>query len=209
MITSLTEVSEIREAMQLGAQDYVFKDELAPEMLLPIVESIQERLQLAKQVADLEQREREWGLAALVGSSSPMEKLRWTITRVADADAPVLIRGETGTGKELVARAIHQLSSRSSHSFVAVNCSALPGTLIRSLMFGHGEGLHWSGPEDQGQFKVAGSGTILLDEIAKCQQTSKPNLRVPRRRVVSSAGQRTRNPAQGSCPCGYPCGPQT
>jgi DNA-binding NtrC family response regulator len=169
MVTSLVELSEIREAMRNGAQDYVLKDELCPEMLLPIVKTFRERLALRGEVERLRERvERSCGLAAIVGSSRPMETVRHMIRRVADANATVLIRGETGTGKELVARAVHEVSSRRNEPFVAVNCSALPGTLIESLIFGHERGA-FTGAErrTRGQLELAGGGTVLLDEIAE------------------------------------------
>ncbi|MBI5538310.1 MAG: sigma-54-dependent Fis family transcriptional regulator [Deltaproteobacteria bacterium] len=169
MVTSLTEVTEIREAMRCGAQDYVFKDELAPEMLLPVVQSIKERLSMRSEIVQLRERvDRTWGLSAIVGSSQSIERLRKTISRLAAADAAVLIRGETGTGKELVARALHHMSPRATEPFLAVNCSALPGTLIESLLFGHQKGA-FTGADRRvrGQFELAGSGTLLLDEIAE------------------------------------------
>jgi DNA-binding NtrC family response regulator len=169
MVTSLVELSEIREAMRCGAQDYVLKDELCPEMLLPIIESFRERLALRGEVARLRARvDRAWGLGAIVGSSRAMDTVRHLVRRVADAPATVLVRGETGTGKELVARALHETSARSSEPFIAVNCSALPGTLIESLVFGHERGA-FTGAErrTRGQLELAGSGTILLDEIAE------------------------------------------
>jgi DNA-binding NtrC family response regulator len=169
MVTSLVELSEIREAMRNGAQDYVLKDELCPEMLLPIVRTFRERLALRGEVARLRERvDRSWGLAALVGASRGMESVRHMIRRVADASATVLIRGETGTGKELVARALHEMSTRRNEPFVAVNCSALPGTLIESLIFGHERGA-FTGAErrTRGQLELAGGGTMLLDEIAE------------------------------------------
>jgi DNA-binding NtrC family response regulator len=169
MVTSLVELGEIREAMRCGAQDYVFKDELCPEMLLPIVETFRERHALRGEVARLRERvERKWGVTAIVGSSRGVENVRRLVRRVADANATVLVRGETGTGKELVARALHETSNRRAEPFVAVNCSALPGTLIESLVFGHERGA-FTGAErrTRGQLELAGSGTILLDEIAE------------------------------------------
>jgi DNA-binding NtrC family response regulator len=169
MVTSLVELGEIREAMRSGAQDYVLKDELCPEMLLPVVESFRERLALRGEVARLRERvEGAWGIGAIVGSSRAMENVRRLVRRVADASATVLIRGDTGTGKELVARALHELSPRRNSPFIAVNCSALPGTLIESLVFGHERGA-FTGAErrTRGQLELAGSGTILLDEIAE------------------------------------------
>ena len=169
MVTSLVELEEIREAMRNGAQDYVLKDELCPEMILPIVQSFGERLALRGEVAVLRQKvDGAWGLGAIVGTSRAMENVRHLVRRVADANATVLVQGETGTGKELVARALHEASARRAEPFVAVNCSALPGTLIESLIFGHERGA-FTGAErrTRGQLEVVGAGTILLDEIAE------------------------------------------
>ncbi|WP_437878207.1 sigma-54-dependent transcriptional regulator [Sorangium sp. So ce513] len=169
MVTSVSELSEIREAMRLGAQDYVLKDELCPEMLLPIVEGQRERLLLKGEVVRLRERvDRTFGTRALLGSSAAMERVRRIIERVAESNKTVLIRGETGSGKEMVARALHEMSSRRGEPFVAVNCSALPGTLIESLIFGHERGA-FTGAEKRmrGQLELAGAGTILLDEIAE------------------------------------------
>ncbi len=169
MVTGSTELHEIREAMRLGAKDYVLKDELCAEMLLPIVRGLREKMALAGEVRRLrEQVDRTWGPGSLVGSSPQMQRVRHMIERVADSDASVLIRGETGTGKELVARALHNLSSRRDRPFLAVNCSALPGTLIESLIFGHVKGA-FTGADRRvrGHFEVAASGTVLLDEIAE------------------------------------------
>ena len=169
MITASTELAEIREAMRLGAKDYVLKDELCAEMLLPIIMGLSEKLSLRKQVHHLRaQVDSTWGPAALVGSSPRMQRVRHLVERVASSDAPVLILGETGTGKEMVARAIHTLSERRDEPFLPVNCSALPGTLIESLIFGHVRGA-FTGADKRmrGQFELAGRGTVLLDEIAE------------------------------------------
>jgi two-component system response regulator HydG len=169
MVTASTELAEIREAMRQGAQDYVLKDELGPEMLLPIIEGIRERLELRTEVRSLRQQlDSTWGAAAFVGSSPSMDRVKRLVSRVADADAPVLIVGETGSGKEMVARAIHHTGRRSAHPFLAVNCSALPGSLIESLIFGHHRGAFTGAVQRiRGQLELAGEGTLLLDEIAE------------------------------------------
>jgi DNA-binding NtrC family response regulator len=138
-------------------------------MLLPIVEGQRERLQLKGEVIRLRERvDKTWGARAIIGSSPGMERVRRLVERVAESSSTVLIRGETGTGKEMVARALHEMSSRRSEPFIAVNCSALPGTLIESLIFGHERGA-FTGAErrQRGQLELAGGGTILLDEIAE------------------------------------------
>jgi DNA-binding NtrC family response regulator len=169
MVTAASEIGEIRAAMRLGAADYVLKDELSPELLLPIVQGIRERLTLRGEVVRLRARvDRAQGLAAIVGATPTMEKVRGLVRRVADADATVLIRGETGTGKELVARAIHELSPRRDQPFVAINCSALPHALMESLIFGHERGAFTGAiARTKGQLEIAGTGTVLLDEIAE------------------------------------------
>jgi DNA-binding NtrC family response regulator len=169
MITASTELYEVREAMRRGAQDYVLKDELCPEMLIPIVEGVRERFALRGEVVRLRQQvNRTLGVGAIMGSSPAIERVRRLVTRVADADSPVLIRGETGSGKEMVARAIHHSGKRSSQPFLAVNCSALPGTLIESMIFGHHRGA-FTGADRRvrGQLELAAGGTVLLDEIAE------------------------------------------
>jgi DNA-binding NtrC family response regulator len=169
MITASTELAEVREAMRRGATDYVLKDELGPEMLLPIVEGIREKLQLKGEIKRLREHiDKDFGPGALVGSSPAMERVRRLVSRLADADAPVLIRGETGSGKEMVARAIHHAGKRSAEPFVAVNCSALPGSLIESLVFGHQRGAFTGAVQRmRGQLELAANGTLLLDEIAE------------------------------------------
>jgi DNA-binding NtrC family response regulator len=169
MVTSMSEVSEVREAMRLGASDYVFKDELSPELLLPVIQNFRDKMILAGQVRRLREKVDEtYGARAIVGSSPPMDRVRKLISRVAQSNATVLVRGETGSGKELVARAIHELSDRHDDPFIPVNCSALPGSLIESLLFGHERGA-FTGADRRarGQLELAGEGTVLLDEIAE------------------------------------------
>jgi DNA-binding NtrC family response regulator len=169
MVTSMSELAEVREAMRSGAQDYVFKDELSPELLLPIVHGFRERLKLTGQLARLREKvDESYGPRAIVGSSPAIERVRKLISRVAESNATVLIRGETGSGKELVARALHEASSRHEERFIAVNCSALPGSLIESMLFGHERGA-FTGADRRarGQLEMAGEGTVLLDEIAE------------------------------------------
>jgi DNA-binding NtrC family response regulator len=169
MVTGVTELAEIREAMRQGAQDYVLKDELCAEMILPIVDGIRERFALRDEVQRLREAvDRKQGLPALVGASAAMDRVRRLTRRVADADAPILLRGPTGSGKEMVARAIHYAGKRASEPLLAVNCSALPGTLIESLVFGHQRGA-FTGADRRvrGQLELAGGGTLMLDEIAE------------------------------------------
>src|SRR5881398_2013574 len=108
------------------------------------------------------------GAAQLIGASAPIEDLRQEIDRVARTDAKVLITGESGAGKEIVARQVYALSTRSSRPFVAVNCAGLPETLLESELFGHVRGSFTGAYRDKpGKLEVADEGTIFLDEIGE------------------------------------------
>jgi two-component system response regulator HydG len=168
MVTGVTELYEIREAMRHGAQDYVLKDELCAEMLLPIVDGIRERFALRDEVQRLrEQVDRKQGLPAIVGGSAAIDRVRKLVRRVADADAPILVRGATGSGKELVARAIHAHGPVASGPFVGVNCAAIPENLLESELFGHERGAFTGAIARRlGRFEQAAGGTLFLDEVA-------------------------------------------
>lgn len=168
IVSASSAMDDIREAMRLGARDYVLKDELCEELIAPIVEGFRERQSLSGEVQRLRARvDSDWGLDAIIGSSGTMQRVRSSVTKVAEADAPVLILGETGTGKEMVARAIHQLSPRREKPFVAVNCSAIPATLLESLLFGHERGAFTGADKRRsGRMAAAEDGTLLLDEVA-------------------------------------------
>ena len=169
MVTSASELADVREAMRLGADDDVLKDELCPEMLLPIVQGLTDRLRLRSEVTRLRERTlATCGLSALLGSSKEMERVRALVRRVADADATVLVRGETGTGKELVARALHELSRRRAGPFIAINCGAVPEPLLESELFGHAKGAFTDAKEKRaGLFIEAAGGTLFLDEVGE------------------------------------------
>src|SRR5437870_4486684 len=110
----------------------------------------------------------------LISPSRQMEKVVQQIKQVADSPLTVLIEGETGTGKELVARAIHQLSARREKPFVAVDCGAIPDTLVESELFGYEKGAFTGAHQRKvGQFQLAGGGTLFLDEIgrASCRES--------------------------------------
>ena len=136
---------------------------------------------------DLEQRFR---LHNIIGKSKRMQDVFELIEQVADVDASVLVEGETGTGKELVARAIHQLGPRATGPFVAVNCSALPESLLESELFGHVKGAFTGAMRDKiGRFQAAEGGTIFLDEIGDISQTIQVKLlRVLQERTIERVG---------------------
>jgi formate hydrogenlyase transcriptional activator len=106
----------------------------------------------------------------IVGASKALRNVLWQVSRVAPMDSTVLILGETGTGKELIARAIHRRSSRSTRPFICVNCAAIPPSLITSELFGHEKGAFTSAMQRHlGRFELANGGTIFLDEIGELQ----------------------------------------
>jgi transcriptional regulator with GAF, ATPase, and Fis domain len=109
-------------------------------------------------------------LQEVVGSSPALQRVLARASKVAPTDSTVLILGETGTGKELIARAIHKRSQRSTRAFVSVNCAAIPPSLITSELFGHEKGAFTGAIQRRlGRFELAEGGTLFLDEIANCQ----------------------------------------
>jgi len=139
-------------------------------------------------------RLRETGvLGAMVGSSRPMREIFGLIEQIAPSNVSVLITGESGTGKELVARTLHELSPRKSRPFVAVNCAAIPETLIESEIFGHEKGAFTRPAERRaGCFELAQGGTLLLDEIGEMPSgTQAKLLRVLEERTLRRLGART------------------
>ena len=166
IMTGFGTVDTAVEAMKLGAVDFVQKPFFRDELLMR-VRSATERRQLARQV-DLLQRQVEppGSLASLIGSSPGMQRVKELITRAAGAAGTVLITGETGTGKELVARAIHAGSPRANKPFVALNCAALTESLLENELFGHARGAFTgAGAARAGLIEHANGGTLFLDEI--------------------------------------------
>jgi DNA-binding NtrC family response regulator len=151
------------EAMKWGAYDYLLKPFEMADLLAMIEAAVAHS---ALSTDPVEVGDREVPPSVLVGNSGVMQAIYKEIGRVAATSAPVLIRGESGTGKELVARAIWQHSSRADKPFVAVNCTAIPDTLVESEMFGHERGAFTGAAARRiGRFEQAHRGTIFLDEI--------------------------------------------
>jgi transcriptional regulator with GAF, ATPase, and Fis domain len=140
----------------------------------------------------------EDGLGDLVGGSAVMRELYATIVRVAAAEAPVLVHGETGTGKELVARAIHDCSHHAAKPFVVVDCAALPETLLEAELFGHARGAFTGAVAARaGSFEAAEGGTVFLDEIGELPLATQPKLlRVLESRSVRRVGETSQRPIQ-------------
>ncbi|HBE67590.1 MAG TPA: transcriptional regulator [Planctomycetaceae bacterium] len=155
-------------AMRYGACDYLTKPCKLRELKELLAEVEQRRTNIRKFYASQRSREQNTGKTDLVGSHPSMQAVKKLVERVAPTQSTVLIRGETGCGKELVARSVHEESARSDGPFVAINCGALPENLIESELFGHKKGAFTGADaERDGLFSVASGGTIFLDEIGE------------------------------------------
>ena len=155
-------------ALRLGAFDYMQKPCKLVE-LQALLQRVARRRELTNQVHALERRlNRVEGQPKMVGNHRTMQRVRALIEKVAPTNSTVLVLGETGTGKELVARSIHDFSNRNDKPFVAINCGALPESLMESELFGHRKGA-FTGADNhrQGLFEVADGGTVFLDEIGE------------------------------------------
>ena len=170
-------------AVKEGAFDFLTKP-IDPDVLLIVVERAVARTRLQRQVESLQDSLAASSPAgAMIGQSKAFEDAVQMAERVARSDLPVLVTGENGTGKELMARTIHEHSPRAARSFVAVNCGALPETLLESTLFGHVQGAFTGAKTDRpGVFAEADGGTLFLDEIGD----TPPSLQVKLLRTLES-----------------------
>jgi DNA-binding NtrC family response regulator len=168
LLTGHATVETAVSAMREGAYDYLTKP-VDRRRLRVLLDKAVERGEVQREVTLLRRQLRESrGFGPILGTSPPMQKVYRLIELAGASSAPVLITGETGTGKELVARTIHQMSERGKGPFVAVNCSAIPETLMESELFGHEKGAFTGAHERKaGYFELADGGTIFLDEITE------------------------------------------
>ena len=166
VVTGFGTVKDAVEAIKRGARDFVSKPFQIDE-LLHVLESAIEQRQLKSENAYLRsQLEERYKFEGIVGKSRPMERLFQLLETVAPTNSTILITGETGTGKEVVARAIHHNSSRRGNRFVALNCSAIPETLLEAELFGHVRGAFTGAVGNrQGRLEQAHKGTLFLDEV--------------------------------------------
>ncbi len=177
VLTGKSSLDSAIAALRHGAFDYLTKPCKLVE-LQSLLERVQQKRELTNKCRALErQLQRLEGSSQLVGASGGMEQVRALIARVAPTTSTVLILGETGTGKELVARAVHDQSLRAQMPFVAINCGALPESLIESELFGHRKGA-FTGADDHrvGLFEVAAGGTLFLDEIGELPKAMQAKL---------------------------------
>jgi DNA-binding NtrC family response regulator len=193
LLTGQGSIDTAVTAMREGAYDYLTKpvDVARLRLLIP---KAAERGEALREVALLRRRlSQVWGMGRLVGTSAGMQEVYRLIEVAAPTTAPVLISGESGTGKELVARTLHDLSPRAKGPFVAVNCAAIPETLLESEIFGHEKGAFTGALERRpGCFELAHEGTIFLDEIAEMNPgTQAKFLRILQDGTVRRLGGRT------------------
>ena len=166
LITAFGNIRQAVEAMKLGASEYVTKP-FQPEAIRLVSEKLIEKRRLLEEVRELRQKVRDENYLENILSKSPrMLKVFDLIRSLAETDSGVMITGETGTGKELVARAIHNLSRRKTRQFVAINCGAFPDTLLESELFGYEKGAFTGAVQSRaGKIELADGGTLFLDEV--------------------------------------------
>lgn len=168
ILTGQASVDTAVQALRLGAFDYLTKPCKWAELEV-LLNRVAERRELSNKAAALETRLKNVeGAATLVGESAAMCQVRHLIETVAPTDATIMILGETGTGKDLIARSLHEKSQRSGHAFIPVNCGALPENLVESELFGHRKGAFTGADANRkGLFEVANGGTLFLDEVGE------------------------------------------
>jgi two-component system response regulator AtoC len=190
MITAFGTMDSAVAAIRVGAYDFITKPFDVETLRLTLARAVQHRA-LRDEVKRLRQAVSEVrGLDQMIGSSPPIQKVKQLIDRVSDADATLLITGPSGTGKELVARAVHQRGRNSTGPFVAINCAAMPETLLESELFGHVKGAFTDARTPrQGLFLKASGGTLFLDEIGEMPLGMQPKiLRALQEKTVRPVG---------------------
>ena len=190
MLTGTKSVKTAVDAMKLGAADYLSKPFEVEELRI-VVDRALNSLELEREVKQLRaQVVQRYAFHNLIGKSQGMQEIYAKIEQVSDSRTTVLITGESGTGKELVAKALHYNSSRRERPFIALNCAALPETLIESELFGHEKGSFTDATARRvGQFELANTGTLFLDEIGDLSpMTQAKLLRVLQEREFTRIG---------------------
>jgi DNA-binding NtrC family response regulator len=192
LLTAQGTVDSAVEAIKEGAYDYLSKP-VDPQRLQILLQKAVERQDTLREVRTLRRQLREHGsFGRIIGNSPGIRTVYRVIEQSAPTNASVLISGDSGTGKELIAQTIHELSPRATFPFVAINCAAIPETLLESEIFGHEKGA-FTGAHDRrtGVFELAHRGTLFLDEIAEMQPATQVKLlRVLQERVYRRLGGR-------------------
>jgi DNA-binding NtrC family response regulator len=166
VMTAFGTVETAVEAMKLGARDFLSKPIDTDHLLLLVRRAVEERALRRENMILRDALADRSGAPVIIGESEPLKVLARECQRVANTNATALLLGDSGTGKELFARAIHHLSPRRDHPFVALNCAAIPETLLENELFGHEKGAYTGATSAQiGKFELAIGGTLFLDEI--------------------------------------------
>jgi len=168
VMTAFGSIDEAVQAMKDGAHDFLQKPVDSNHLLLLVGRALEQGRLRTENVLLREEWSRRYGFPRIIGESDVVKRAVAETQRVAQTEATVLLLGESGTGKELFARAVHHLSPRRDQPFVAINCAAIPETLIENELFGHERGA-FTGASDrrQGKFELAAGGTVFLDEIGE------------------------------------------
>ena len=193
VVTGFSSIDSAVEAMKRGAANYLVKSPNLGDQLLEELSRLGEQIELRRHIAGEDDDSPEDRLGGLVGRSKAMREVFRLIRSVAAFDTTVLVRGETGTGKELIVGAIHALGARRNKPLVTVNCAALPEGLIESELFGHRKGAFTGATSDRpGKVEAAGEGTLVLDEVGDLPVPSQPKLlRLLEQKVYARVGSST------------------
>jgi DNA-binding NtrC family response regulator len=196
LMTAFGSIDEAVQAMKDGAHDFLQKPVDSNHLLLLVDRALEQARLRSENVLLREEWARRYGFPRIIGESDVIKRTVGETQRVAQTEATVLLLGESGTGKELFARAVHHLSNRRNQPFVAINCAAIPETLIENELFGHERGA-FTGANDrrQGKFELASGGTVFLDEIGELPLAVQGKLlRAIEEKVVDRIGGRAQVP---------------
>jgi DNA-binding NtrC family response regulator len=192
VMTAFGSIDEAVQAMKDGAHDFLQKPVDSNHLLLLVERALEQEKLRTENILLREEWSRRYGFPRIIGESEPIKRAVAETQRVAQTEATVLLLGESGTGKELFALAVHHLSPRRDKPFVAINCAAIPETLIENELFGHERGA-FTGASDRrlGKFELASGGTVFLDEIGELPLAVQGKLlRVIEEKVVDRIGGR-------------------
>jgi DNA-binding NtrC family response regulator len=191
LMTAFGSIETAIEAMKRGAYHYIVKPFKLAEVDVSVRRALEHRALQRENVVLRQELKQNWAFGGVIGKSSGMKAVFDLVQRVSQATANVLITGESGTGKEMVARAIHENGARAKKPFIAINCTAIPDTLLESELFGHAKGSFTGAIQrKRGLFEEASGGTLFLDEIGDLDVTLQAKLlRVIQEKKVRAVGE--------------------
>ncbi|HEV2706122.1 MAG TPA: sigma-54 dependent transcriptional regulator [Pyrinomonadaceae bacterium] len=193
VMTAYSSVDSAVAALRKGAYDYVTKPFVNEDLLQTVKNALRQRELFRENRALRRELDRRYSFSEIIGTSDVLQSVFRLVEKVATTNTNVLIEGESGTGKELVARAVHHNSPRADRPFVAVNCGALPETLLESELFGHTKGAFTGAATSRpGLFRTAEGGTVFLDEVGEVSQATQVRLlRAVEEHEVTPVGSNT------------------